>query len=126
MAFGSVSWDYSSHPFNLNGRICLLYSIYWGVLGVLWIKELYPRMAKLILRIPNKVGKPLTFALLAFMIFNTVMTGLTTLRWMERRLGEPAAGAMDAYFDKHYPDERMESILSNLVFLDPTEDAQQP
>ena len=124
--FGSVSWDYSRQPFNLNGRICLLYSIYWGVLGVLWIKELYPRMAKFILKIPNKVGKPLTFALLAFMVFNTVMTGLTTLRWMERRQGEPAGNAMEAYFDKHYPDKRMESILSNLVFLDSTEDAQQP
>lgn len=25
--FGSTSWDYSQMPFNLNGRICLLYSI---------------------------------------------------------------------------------------------------
>ena len=49
--FGSVSWDYSNQPFNLNGRICLLYSIYWGLLGILWIKEIYPRMARLILRI---------------------------------------------------------------------------
>ena len=121
MVFGSVSWDYSSQPFNLNGRICLLYSIYWGVLGVLWIKELYPRMAKLILKIPNKVGKPLTFVLLAFMVFNTVMTGLTTLRWMERCHGIPADNAVEVYFDEHYPNERMESILSNLVFLEQTE-----
>lgn len=125
MVFGSASWDYSNQPFNLNGRICLLYSIYWGVLGVLWIKELYPRMAKLILKIPNKVGKPLTFALLAFMVFNSVMTGLTTLRWMERSQGMPASNALEAYFDRHYPDERMESILSNLKFLD-EEKTQNP
>ena len=126
MVFGSVSWDYSSQPFNLNGRICLLYSIYWGVLGVLWIKELYPRMAKVILKIPNKVGKPLTFVLLIFMVFNTVMTGLTTLRWMERCQGKPADNAFEVYFDEHYPNERMESILSNLVFLDPVEESPQP
>ena len=126
MVFGSVSWDYSSQPFNLNGRICLLYSIYWGVLGVLWIKELYPRMAKLILKIPNKVGKPLTFVLLIFMVFNTVMTGLTTLRWMERCQGKPADNAFEVYFDEHYPNERMESILSNLVFLDQVEESPQP
>ena len=29
MLFGSTSWDYSRIPFNLNGRICLLYSIFW-------------------------------------------------------------------------------------------------
>ena len=35
LLFGSTSWDYSNLPFNLNGRICLLYSVFWGILGVL-------------------------------------------------------------------------------------------
>ena len=30
---GSRSWDYSDMPFNLNGRICLLYSVFWGLWG---------------------------------------------------------------------------------------------
>ena len=46
--FGSTSWDYSRMPFNLDGRICLLYSLFWGILGVLWIKSLYPRVAQVI------------------------------------------------------------------------------
>lgn len=123
--FGSVSWDYSNQPFNLNGRICLLYAIYWGVLGVMWIKDLYPRMAMLILKIPNRIGRPLTFLLAGFMAVNSVMTGLTTLRWMQRRQGEPPRNAMEAYFDRHYPDERMESILSNLVFNDEREGVKE-
>ena len=114
--FGSVSWDYSNQPFNLNGRICLLYSIYWGLLGILWIKEIYPRMARLILRIPDRIGKPLTFVLVIFMVFNSVMTGLTALRWVNRRQGEPPRNAIEAYFDEHYPDERMQRIFSNLEF----------
>lgn len=114
--FGSVSWDYSNQPFNLNGRICLLYSIYWGLLGILWIKEIYPRMARLILRIPDRIGKPLTFVLAIFMVFNSVMTGLTALRWVNRRQGEPPRNAIEAYFDEHYPDERMQRIFSNLEF----------
>lgn len=118
LAFGSVSWDYSNRPFNLNGRICLLYSIYWGVLGVIWIKELYPRIAQLILRIPNRIGKPLTLALCAFMVFNTVMTGISVFRWTQRRAGKDAANRIEAYFDLHYPDERMQEIFSNLEFVD--------
>lgn len=118
MIFGSVSWDYSGHPFNLNGRICLLYSIYWGVLGVLWIKELYPRMAKWILKIPNRLGKPLTLALLIFMLFNTLMTGASVLRWTERRQNIQANNRLETYLDAHYPDERMEAIFTNLVFAD--------
>ena len=118
MVFGSVSWDYSNQPFNLNGRICLLYSVYWGVLGVAWIKDFYPRMAKAILHIPNRVGRPLTALLAAFMLVNTLMTGLTAMRWMERRQGETPSNAVEAYLDEHYPDERMARIFSNLVFND--------
>lgn len=118
VVFGSVSWDYSNRPFNLHGRICLLYSIYWGVLGVLWIKELYPRMARWILKISNRVGKPLTIALAIFMAFNTLMTGVSVLRWAERREGAAAGNRVEAYFDEHYPDEKMERIFSNLEFTD--------
>ena len=28
-------WDYSDQPLNLFGQICLLYSVLWGVLGLL-------------------------------------------------------------------------------------------
>ncbi len=118
LVFGSVSWDYSNRPFNLHGRICLLYSVYWGMLGVLWIKEIYPRLAKAILKIPNHVGKALTWVLAAFMVFNSVMTGAAVYRWMERRNGERAGNHAEAYFDAHYPDERMAQIFSNLVFSD--------
>ena len=50
------------------------------MLGVAWIKDLYPRMAKAILHIPNRVGRPLTYLLATFMLVNTLMTGLTTAR----------------------------------------------
>lgn len=118
MVFGSVSWDYSGRPFNLHGRICLLYSVYWGVLGVIWIKEIYPRMARAILRIPNRVGKPLTWALAAFMAFNSLMTGAAVYRWMHRQTDAAPENRIEVYLDGHYPDARMEEIFSNLVFKD--------
>lgn len=118
LVFGSVSWDYSGRPFNLHGRICLLYSVYWGALGVVWIKDLYPRMARLILKIPNRVGKPLTIALCVFMVFNTLMTGACVLRWTQRREGKTAQNRAEAYLDTHYGDARMEEIFSNLEFVE--------
>lgn len=118
MLFGSTSWDYSHMPFNLNGRICLLYSVFWGALGILWIKEIYPRMSRLILKIPNRLGKSLTWVLLAFMLFNSAMSGLTVLRWANRRAGLEAANGFERYLDIHYPDERMQKIYANMVFPD--------
>lgn len=116
--FGSASWDYSGRPFNVNGRICLLYSVYWGVLGMLFIKEFYPRISKLILRIPNRFGRPLTCALAVLTAFDVAMTGFSILRWAERREDKPASNRLEAYFDECYPDERMEKIFTNLEFVD--------
>lgn len=39
---GTVSWDYSEIPFNLNGRVNLLYCFFWGILALVWVKGLYP------------------------------------------------------------------------------------
>lgn len=125
MVFGSASWDYSGRPFNLNGRICLLYSVYWGVLGMLFIKEFYPRFSKLILRIPNRVGKPVTCVLAVLMAADMAMTGLSILRWSERREAVPANDPLDAYFDAHYPDERMEKIFTNLEFVDERDERRE-
>lgn len=30
-------WDYSRVPFNFLGQICLLYTVIWGILGLLFI-----------------------------------------------------------------------------------------
>ena len=114
--FGSTSWDYSELPFNINGRICLLYSVFWGILGVLWIKSIYPRVAKIILKIPNKAGKIITWALTVFMIFNAVMSLLSVWRWSERVHNVPATTIADEFFDKRFPDSRMERIFANMEF----------
>ena len=116
MLFGSRSWDYSNVPFNLNGRICLLYAVFWGFLGVLWIKKIYPRMAKLILKIPNKVGKIVTWALVAFMVFEAAVTVVAVDRWSERINGVEASNKFEEFVDERFPDQRMERIFANMEF----------
>lgn len=116
VAFGSRSWNYSAMPFNINGRICLLYSIFWGVLGVFWIKDIYPRMSKWILKLPNRPGKVLTWALTVFMAVNCLVSGLAVLRWSDRLSGQPARNAYEAFMDERFPDERMEGIYANMDF----------
>lgn len=115
---GSRSWDYSQMPLNLNGRICFTYSVFWGLLGILWIKDLYPRMAKWILKIPNNVGKPLTWAFTVFMIFNIIVSCIAVGRWAQRVEGKPASGAFWEMVDGRFPDQRMERIFANMSFGD--------
>ena len=118
MLLGSRSWDYSNIPLNLNGRICFTYSVFWGILGIVWIKDLYPRMAKWILKIPSKAGRPLTWALTAFMIVNVIVSCVAVARWASRREGEPPAGPFWEFVDRRFPNERMERIFANMSFGD--------
>ena len=113
---GSRSWDYSGMPFNLNGRICLLYSVFWGVLGVLWIKDLYPRMSKWILKLPNRPGKVVTWVVTVFLVVNCAVSAVAVWRWAERVQGKPAENGFESLLDARFPDERMERIYANMSF----------
>ena len=116
VVYGASSWDYSHMPFNLNGRICLLYSLFWGILGVWWIKDLYPRMAKWILKIPNRTGKIMAWALAFFLVFNAAVSGLAVWRWSDRVHGIEASNRFEVFMDRHFPDERMEAVYANMSF----------
>ena len=82
------------------------------------IKKLYPICSKWILKIPNRVGKILTWIILAFFILDTAITGFAMIRWVERRKDIPAANAFDQFIDTHYSNERMERVFPNMVFSD--------
>ncbi len=116
LLLGSTSWDYSAKPFNIGGRICLLYSLFWGLLGVIWIKDLYPRLAKHILKIPNRVGKIATLCLTAFLVLNSAVSLIAVTRWSERVKGDVADNAFEQFIDERFPDERMEQIYANMKF----------
>ena len=118
MLFGSTSWDYSNLPLNINGRICLLYSIFWGFLGVFWIKSLYPRFSVWVLKIPNRIGKALVWVLLFFLIFDMAVSALAVYRWSERREGKEASNTIEKMMDDRFPDDRMQRIYPNMEFVE--------
>lgn len=123
VTLGVRAWDYSRLPFNINGRICLYYSLMWGILGVLWIKRIYPLLSIAILKIPNRLGKVLTWVILAFFIVNIIVSGFVMARWTLRTEGKSAGSAVSRYIDEHYPDERMQKLFPNWVFKSSVEKA---
>ena len=118
IVFGSVAWDYSNMPYNLNGRICLLYSLFWGALGIFWIKDIYPFMAKWILKLPNRAGKILTWVLSIFLAVNCLVSAAAVYRWSERLHDEPPKTWIGSVMDARFPNERMERIYANMNFGD--------
>ena len=53
--FHTKYWDYSNHKFNFQGRICLMNSIFWGILGIVFIKFIHPFIESIITRINTEI-----------------------------------------------------------------------
>ena len=119
LLFGTIFWDYSHIPFNLGGRINLLYCFFWGIAAVVWLKGLYPPLSALVERIPKRIGPSVTWLLILFMVFNMAMSGLALARYTERQtVASPSAGALAHYLDSHFPNERMERIYPNAKLVE--------
>ena len=65
MLFHHMWWDYSSFMFNINGRVCLIISLGWGMLAVIFNKLIEP----LILKVYNKFDKNILSLILLFVFF---------------------------------------------------------
>ena len=115
MVFGTVFWDYSEIPFNLGGRINLLYCFFWGIAAVVWFKLLYPRLSDWIEKIPMKPGKIITWALILFMCCNIVMSCMALIRYDARGKGVSAENTLEEWLDEHYDDARMQRIYPNAI-----------
>lgn len=100
-------------PFNLGGRINLLYCFFWGIAAVVWFKVLYPKISGLIEKIPVVIGKTITWLLIVFMCCNVVFSCLALIRYDERDRQVEATESWQVYMDEHYDDAKMARIYPN-------------
>ena len=115
LVFGTVFWDYSEIPFNLGGRINLLYCFFWGFAAVVWFKVLYPPVGRWIEKLPVTPGKVLTWALVLFMTVDILVSSAAMLRQGQRAEGIPADTPAAVWLDEHYNDDTMRRIYPNAI-----------
>ena len=111
--FGTVFWDYSEVPFNLGGRINLLYCFFWGIVAVVWIKILYPVLSGAIEKIPLKPGKVITWLLIIFLLADMIVSALALYRYNERLTKPEPEGPVEEFLDEHFDNARLEKIYPN-------------
>ena len=113
LVFGKIFWDYSALPFNLGGRINLLYCFFWGIAAVVWIKGIYPILSGWIEKIPAVAGKILSWIFVVFMCCNMAVSGLALMRSDQRANGIPAEENWQKIMDERFDNARMERIYPN-------------
>lgn len=72
--YGMRFWDYGYAKGNLNGRICIQYSIYWGILSVILIKLIKPLIDHLISKIKPRIRNILEGILFVFLVIDCIFT----------------------------------------------------
>ncbi len=72
--FHTKYWDYTDNKFNINGRICLTNSIFWGILGVVFIKYIHPLVAQFLNKLPEGYMNISTIILFAYLLIDAITT----------------------------------------------------
>ena len=88
---GVKFWDYTQTRLNVNGRICLPFSLAWGVLSAAAVRFVQPTLRTLASALPDAWA----FSALLLLIFDTILTArvlrtyhdteLLSLRALHRR-----------------------------------------
>ena len=117
IVFGAVFWDYSALPFNLGGRINLLYCFFWGLAAVAWFKVLFPPLDRLIESLPRRGGTILTWCLVVFMAVNMIVSSAALIRYDARLEGVAAQTSLDTLLDEHFDDSYMQRVYPKLVHM---------
>ncbi len=71
-------WDYTNNIFNVNGRVCLLYSAFWGILTIFLVKKFNPFIDNILDKIKEKlspkIAKIIVTLIIIFLAFDCLLT----------------------------------------------------
>ena len=109
-------WDYSSMPFNINGRICVWFSFFWGALAIYLMSHIHPKVDKLIEKIIPSILKPLTIILTILIFIDFIVTGFALKMFFVRIVNQYDLDieGVEMYFDtysKLYENEKVKSFV---------------
>ena len=73
-------WDYSNMLLNINGRICVYFSIFWGILAIFLMTYINKKVDKLLIWLKEKINiralKTITIITIIVMAVDYVYTGV--------------------------------------------------
>lgn len=79
-AFNSTWWDYSDKPYNLHGRICLSFSLIWGLVSILILQVVHPYIIYLVNLIPPNKSRIIFYIMLLYYIIDFIITVITIFK----------------------------------------------
>jgi len=79
-SFNSTWWDYSDKPYNLHGRICLSFSLIWGLVSIFILKVVHPYIIYIVNLIPPNKSGMIFYIMLLYFIIDFIITVITIFK----------------------------------------------
>lgn len=114
LVLGTRSWDYSDLFLNINGRTTIPIMLIWGVLGLAFVKVVYPALSHLIEKIPPKIGEVVYMVLLIFMVFDMAISWSALLRQNLRHHDVKPLTPVGEFYDQYYTDDFLRKYYTNM------------
>lgn len=108
-------WDYSNMPLNINGRICVYFSIFWGFLAVYFMSYVHPKVERLTEWIKKKISikriKIITALITIFLFIDCILTAYALEMFFIRKVHDydldvANKEAINEKYDEIYGNER--------------------
>lgn len=121
MLLGVKWWDYSNMPLNINGRICVYFSIFWGFLALYLIGSFNPRIDRLIDWFKSKFSlkflKIATSTITTLLLIDCIITGVALSFFLIRMIVKNDLNVADKQvIVQKYNDIYNDEDLSNFVY----------
>lgn len=113
-------WDYSDRILNVNGRICLLYSMFWGILTIVLVKKFNPQIDKIVAKIKEKISskilKGIILALTLFLLIDCIATYYAQEQFITRMIVEKGIEVenkqeINAKYEKTYNNRTLSNFI---------------
>lgn len=114
LIFGSVSWDYSNLPLNINGRTTLVYMAVWGVMCLFAIKVLFPRLLAVVHKIPENIRKRAAIIIFIILAVDALISSAAVIRYSERSRGLEVSNTLESVLDSRFDDAKMKQRFPNM------------
>lgn len=82
--FNTSWWDYTGNFMNINGKVCLENSIYWGILSIILTKYLNPFIIESVDKIPRHYGEIFLVVFIIYFFIDYTLTMIEVLDIQER------------------------------------------
>lgn len=113
-----TAWSYKGMFLNIRGHICLIMSILWGVLGVLFSYFLVKPIDKVLTKLKGETYVIISAIVATILVFDFALTGVCITRWSNRHFGVEAQNSFEKFIDETYDDSLMSERFIEWGFID--------